>query len=61
MNTIKYASLFLLISGLALPACASKNRNSVAKLENEQVQERIIESETNASEEPCKEDLVQGL
>ena len=61
MNFMKYASLFLLISGLALPGCASKNRNKAAKIENEQVQERIIESEENASETPSKEDLSQGL
>lgn len=57
MNIMKYASLFLLISGFALPGCGSKNRNKVRTPENQQVQERIIDSEENASDEPCKEDL----
>ena len=62
MNFMKYASLVLLFGALALPGCASKKRTQAAHIENQQVEDRIIASEENASEEtPSKEDLSVGL
>ena len=62
MIFMKNALLVLLFSALILPGCASKNRNAVNKIENEQVEDRIIASEENAPEQtPSKEDLSTGL
>lgn len=61
MNTIRNLSILLLFGALALPGCGAKSHTKTAKLENKMVEERIIESEENASETPSKEDLSQGL
>jgi|GEM_PF-4432866 hypothetical protein len=54
--------LIVCVAGLLiLPACNKKRDKDITRLEKDMVDQRILETENEAQEEPAKEDYSQGV